>query len=137
MLSSKYKKFLFLFLVISSCTQEPKQIQLVETEPEHVINVPMFNADSAYAYVKTQVDFGPRIPGTKAHEACAQFMITQLIRFADSVIVQHGSVTAFDKKNLEFKNIIAQFSPHQKRRILLCAHWDTRPWADQDTVRKS
>jgi len=134
-ITSRNIPFIFL-LFLFSCAQEKKKTETTETKPERVISVPSFNSDTAYAYVKTQVDFGPRVPGTKAHEACAEFMISELKKFADSVIVQQGTVTAFDKKKLEFKNIIAQFSPQQKRRILLCAHWDSRPWADQDTVRK-
>lgn len=125
-----------LLLFLFSCTQEKKKPETTETKPERIISVPSFNSDTAYAYVKTQVEFGPRVPGTKAHAACAEFMISQLTKFADSVIVQQGTVTGFDKKKLEFKNIIAQFSPQQKRRVLLCAHWDTRPWAEQDAIRK-
>jgi hypothetical protein len=52
------------------------------------------------------------------------------------MIVQKAMLATFDGKKIELKNIIAQFSPQQKRRVLLCAHWDTRPWSDQDSVRK-
>jgi hypothetical protein len=124
-----------LFLFIVSCTREPKKEVPAETKPERAIVVPTFNADSAYAYVKTQVDFGPRVPLTKAHANCAEYMATELKKYADSVIVQKGMVTTFDNKNIECKNIIAQFNPQQKRRVLLCAHWDTRPWSDSDTIR--
>src|SRR5256885_9604835 len=111
---TSFRLFLFLSLMVFSCTQEKKKPETTETKPERVISVPSFNSNTAYAYVKTQVDFGPRVPGTKAHEACAEFMISQLTKFADSVIVQQGTVTGFDKKKLEFKNIIAQFSPQHK-----------------------
>jgi hypothetical protein len=124
-----------LFLFIVSCTREPKKEVPAETKPERAIVVPTFNADSAYAYVKAQVDFGPRVPLTKAHADCAKYMVTELKKYADSVIVQKGIVTTFDNKNIECKNIIAQFNPQQKRRVLLCAHWDTRPWSDSDTIR--
>lgn len=134
----KYSAPLFLLLLfISACTQEPKKETSVETLPERIFSVPSFNADSAYSYVKTQVDFGPRVPLTKAHANCAEYLTAQLKKYADSVIVQTGIVTTFDGKKLNLKNIIAQFSPQQKRRVLLCAHWDTRPWADSDTARKS
>ena len=126
----------FLLLFLFSCAPEPKKETPVETKPERVIIVPTFNADSAYGYVKDQVDFGPRVPQTKAHADCAEYLATQLKKYADSVIVQRGMVTTFEGKKIECKNIIAQFSPQQKRRILLCAHWDTRPWSDSDTIRK-
>ena len=127
---------LILFLFLISCTREPKKEVPAETKPERVIVVPTFSADSAYAYVKAQVDFGPRVPLTQAHANCAEYLVAQLNRYADSVIVQKGMVTTFDNKNILCKNIIAQFNPQQKRRVLLCAHWDTRPWSDSDTIRK-
>ncbi|MBK7853867.1 MAG: M28 family peptidase [Bacteroidetes bacterium] len=34
------------------------------------------------------------------------------------------------------KNIIAEYKPEKTKRILLCAHWDTRPWADRDSIDK-
>lgn len=126
-----------IILFLFSCTQEKKKTETTETKPERIISVPSFNADSAYSYVKAQVDFGPRVPLTKAHANCAEYLTTQLKKYADSVIVQTGAVTTFDGKKLNLKNIIAQFSPQQKRRVLLFAHWDTRPWADSDTARKS
>ncbi|MBK5284264.1 MAG: hypothetical protein JJE25_02585, partial [Bacteroidia bacterium] len=88
---------LFLF----SCTQEKKKPETTETKPERIISVPTFNSDTAYAYVKTQVDFGPRVPGTKAHASCAEYMISQLTKFSDSVIVQKGIITTFDDKKFE------------------------------------
>lgn len=134
-MSTRHFPFILL-LFLFSCTQEKKKPETSETKPERIVSVPTFNADSAYAYVKAQVDFGPRVPMTKAHTNCAEYLTAQLKKYADSVIVQTGIVTTFDGKKLDLKNIIAQFSPQQKRRVLLCAHWDTRPWADQDPVRK-
>lgn len=123
---------LFLF----SCTSEKKKETPAENKPEHVAVVPVFNADSAYAFTKAQVDFGPRVPLSKAHANCEEYLVTQLKKYADSVIVQKGILNTFDNKKIECKNIIAQFNPQQKRRVLLCAHWDTRPWSDSDTIRK-
>lgn len=89
-----------------------------------------FSADSAYAYVARQVDFGPRVPGTASHKACADFLVAELGRFADTVVVQHSTATAFNGDVLPLTNIIGVFNPKQSRRVLLLAHWDTRPWAD-------
>ncbi len=94
--------------------------------------VPQFNADSAYAYVKAQCDFGPRVPGTDAHKQCAAFLEKSLRASCDSVIMQHGNVTTFDGKNLLISNVIGIINPTAEQRILLMAHWDCRPWADND-----
>ena len=105
---------------------EEKQKQL---EP---IKIPPFNADSAYGYVKTQVDFGPRVCNSVAHEKCAEFLIKKLKQFCPDVIVQKGQVKAFNGSMLNFKNLIASYNPGTNNRIFLCSHWDSRPFADHD-----
>lgn len=92
-----------------------------------------FNSDSAYAYAGQQVAFGPRVPGTPGSRACADYIIDNLQRFrADTVTVQTGEVKAFNGDVLPITNIMASFNPGAPRRILLAAHYDTRPWADED-----
>lgn len=93
---------------------------------------PEFRADSAYAFVQKQVDFGPRVPGSAAHAACKDWLVSTLEGYADRVIKQEGSMPVYTGKQFKFTNIIASFNPDQGNRILLCAHWDTRPFADQD-----
>lgn len=99
---------------------------------------PDFNADSAYAFVQKQVDFGPRIPGTTAHAACADFLQKKLQSYGAQVFVQTAKLETYDKKTFDLKNIIAAFSPEKTKRVLISAHWDTRPFSDQDPegVRK-
>jgi len=103
----------------------------IKEEPKEVF-VPGFNSDSAYAYVKKQVDFGPRVPGSKAHAECATWLVNTLKRFAPEVLVQDFKARIYSKETYNGKNIIATFNPGKKERILLCAHWDTRPFADHD-----
>ena len=92
----------------------------------------LFSGDSAYSYLKSQVDMGPRVPGSQAHNLCADYLESHLHRFCDSVIVQNARVKTFDSVNLDISNFVGIFNPESKRRILLLAHWDCRPWADQD-----
>ena len=92
-----------------------------------------FDADSAYAYVDRQVAFGPRVPGTEASAACATWLQDELVRHgADTVKTQTGVVTAYNGDRLPITNIMASFKPEARERILLLAHYDTRPWADSD-----
>ena len=92
-----------------------------------------FSADSAYEYIARQVEFGPRVPGTAAHDSCAEFLISEMERIGvDSIIVQRGEVTAFDGTVLPICNIISGINVDKARRVLLAAHWDTRPWCDRD-----
>lgn len=91
-----------------------------------------FDASSAYNFVKAQVDLGPRVPGTKAHAAGADWFVQTLRQWTPDVHVQDFSARAYDGRPLEGKNIIASFNAGAKDRILLCAHWDSRPFADHD-----
>ncbi|WP_143308461.1 M28 family peptidase [Chitinophaga vietnamensis] len=99
--------------------------------------VPAFQADSAYAYTAQQVSFGPRIPNTPAQQKCADWMISKLRQWADTVYVQRTTVTGPKKEHLPCINIIASFNPAAKQRVLLLSHWDTRPWADEDAFDKT
>lgn len=92
-----------------------------------------FNADSAYAYTARQVEFGPRVPGSEAHTACRNFIVSQMSAAgADTVGIQSGTMTAASGKNVPVANIFARFNPDKKKRVLLLAHYDSRPWADND-----
>ena len=73
-----------------------------------------FSADSAYSYVKQQCDMGPRVPGTPAHERCAQWLTASLRQWCDTVVVQQAPVTTFDGKQLNCKNIVGTFNPQAR-----------------------
>jgi hypothetical protein len=92
----------------------------------------VFDADSAYAYIAQQVAFGPRVPNTDAHRACADFFVNELQRHGAQVHIQNAGLTAYDDTRLQAHNIIGAYRPDLTRRILLCAHWDSRPFADHD-----
>ena len=93
-----------------------------------------FNADSAYNFIAQQVAFGPRVPGTQGHTMCRDYIVNTLRRVgADSIIVQNATVKAYTGETLPISNIIAGFNTENARRILLVAHWDTRPWADMES----
>lgn len=93
---------------------------------------PPFNADSAYASIETQLAFGPRIPNTAAHRACANWMAASLDRFGAAVTVQAANVTAWDGTNFAIQNIIGSYKPEARNRVLVSCHWDSRPFADKD-----
>ena len=127
-----YVMFLLSFVLLA-CKQVPQQPKI---ETKSVI-VPSFSSDSAYNYVKQQVDFGARVPNTKAHKACAAYLSSTLERFGAQVTEQHATLTAFDGTILNAINIIGSFQPEKKSRILLFAHWDTRPWSDNDSDKRN
>lgn len=96
------------------------------------VTVPVFNEDSAYNYVKAQTDFGPRVNNTAAHEKCATWLEQKLKSYTKDVTIQKAKVRAYNGASLNMKNIIASFNPDAPGRIMLCSHWDSRPYADWD-----
>lgn len=93
----------------------------------------VFDADSAYAFTAAQTAFGPRVPGTAAAEQCGDWLAGKLRQMgAANIQEQRAKVTAYDGTPLSIRNITAQFNPQAPSRTLLLAHWDSRPWADQE-----
>ena len=127
-----------LILLLASCNPKEPTKETSETKTVDVQHTPApdFKADSAYVYIKAQVDFGPRVPGTAAHANCADYLVAKLKSFGFETIVQRGTVQTFDKKQFTLKNIIASLKPDAQSRILVCSHWDTRPFADEDIKDK-
>jgi glutaminyl-peptide cyclotransferase len=128
------KKYLIVAIGTIFCLQACRsdQSKTEEKVVEAKLSSPDFNADSAYAFTKAQVDFGPRIPSTPAHSKCAEYLINKLKSFGTKVFVQEGPAQTYDGKKHQLKNIIAAFSPEKTTRVLITAHWDARPFSDQD-----
>ena len=106
-------------------------------QPQAPVVVPTFDADSAYHYTAGQVAFGPRVPNTEAHRQCGDWLESQLRRFGAQVTAQHVTLRAYDGTVLAARNIIGSYKPDTRKRVLLCAHWDSRPWADADPDPKN
>ncbi len=125
-----------LFISLGGCqTDKPGEEKKVRTD--HLsINVPDFNADSAYYFIEKQVSFGPRVPNTPAHLNCGDYLIARLKEYQSQVTIQEFQQKAYNGNVLNLRNIIGSFYPEKPKRILLAAHWDTRPFADKDSVRK-
>jgi Zn-dependent M28 family amino/carboxypeptidase len=84
--------------------------------------------------VQQQVNIGPRVPNTPEHTITGDFLVDALENFGGKVQEQKFEALTFDGVNLSLRNIIASFNPEAVKRILLAAHWDTRPYADKDII---
>ena len=125
------RKYIFLsFLIVAALFSSCKSNKQVE----EVLNPvgPAFIADSAMAYCQAQCDFGPRTMNSKAHDLCEEWIVNKFKGFGLEVETQKADLTGWDGTKLHSTNIIAHFNPQAERRILICAHWDSRPWADND-----
>lgn len=121
---------------INACNPDPKDGDQNDgdTTKQTVKVNNNFDMDSAYAYVQKQVDFGPRVPNTASHRACGDWLEKQLKTYCDTVYTQAFIAKSFKGDNWNARNFIGVFNPKSTNRLLLCAHWDTRPWADQDSI---
>jgi len=94
---------------------------------------PDFDGARAFDYLVAQCDFGPRFPNSDAHRECAAWLTKTLDSFAGNVERQDfSSRSAVTGDALHLKNISARYRSDSRDRILIGAHWDTRPVADFD-----
>lgn len=120
---------------LASCGNKSK---VTESEA-YATSAPAFCADSAMAYAQEQCDFGPRTMGSAAHERCGEWIMAQMARMGGEVKKQAAVFTLYDGKRVAGYNVIATFRPDSAAadsaagsRLMVCAHWDSRPWADND-----
>ncbi len=93
---------------------------------------PPFNADSALAFCAAQCGFGPRVMNGPAHDRCGEWIRAKFAGYGCEVASQRATLTGWDGTELSGENIIASYQPGMAERVLICAHWDSRPWADND-----
>lgn len=120
-------------LLFVSCSRQvpvPKtpapQAQFTITPP------PVFNGGEAFGFLQAQTAFGPRNPGSTGHQKCLDYLVNQLAHAVDTVSRQEFTADGYDGEKLALTNVFAQVNPKAGNRILLIAHWDTRPRADQE-----
>ena len=115
---------------LCGCGTTKKQV-----EQQPLVNI-QFNADSAYQFCAAQCDFGPRTMNSEAHERCAQWISQKFQQYGYTVELQKADLKGYDGTILKGTNIIASSQPStpnsQLPKVLICAHWDSRPWADND-----
>lgn len=126
---------LMIFSLLASC--DGKKQKPEEEKPVKSVAVPVFNKDSAFVFTEKQVGFGPRIPNSSAHRKTGDYLISKFKTYGAAVTTQEFEATTFDGKKIALRNIIASHYPEKQKRILIAAHWDTRPFADKDPVNKN
>ena len=118
------KRIVFIFvsiLLLASCAKKPA-----------TVSRPAFSADSAYAYCEAQMAFGPRVPNSSAHTYCAAWLMQMLRAAGADVTLQKGVLPDYSGREQQILNIIGHFGGYDRPAVLLCAHYDTRPWCDEE-----
>jgi hypothetical protein len=121
-------------LLLLSCggSQKSSSSETTSTTVEVQAVGPTFSADSAYEFCRQQCSFGPRTMNSKAHDECAQWIVRKFQGYGLTITEQRATLKGFDGTPLLANNIIGSYRPELSERILICAHWDSRPWADND-----
>lgn len=122
---------LLLSVALTGCKNQNQASAVQDTDTIAVTQV-QFDADSAFASVMAQCDFGPRVPGSAAHDRCGDYIVSRFKALGLSVSEQRTDQKAWDGKVLHTRNIIAAYRPELADRIIICTHWESRPWADAD-----
>jgi len=122
----------FTLLFLFSCKND-QETTAPKIEYVKNLTIPRFNSASAYHFVAKQVEFGPRVPNTDAHKATKNWLVSKLKEYGANVIEQNFTATAYTGEKLNSTNIIGQYNPKAKERIILAAHWDCRHIADKDS----
>lgn len=123
-------------MAFSGCIDErPKVSQSVNTgQSSQTIPriIPSFNGKRAFGQLLKQVSFGPRNPNSPGHALCLTYLTAEFRKLTSEVEIQEFTHDGYGNERLQLTNLIAKFNPQASQRILLCAHWDTRPRAEQD-----
>jgi len=123
--------FLTLILSAIGCKDDSNSSTASTTEVKP-IRIPAFSSDSTYSHIEKQLSFGVRVPGTDGHKACKDWMVSKFKSYGADVIEQDFTANIYTGEKWPATNIIAQFNPENKKRVILSAHWDTRFIAEED-----
>ncbi|NUN69979.1 MAG: M28 family peptidase [Bacteroidetes bacterium] len=118
-------------LLLTGCAQQQERPAAQTTPQRMEKRTPHFDGDRAFRYLKAQTDFGPRNPNSPGHRACMAYLENELKRFTADVTLQRFTHKGYNE-TLQLANVIARFNPGAATRVLLVAHWDTRPRAEED-----
>ena len=134
-MNAKHLRLVCVLLMLGCAKEHPRQQSETPGTRAGTVSsvvVPAFSGREAFRFLEAQTDLGPRNPGSKGHDRCLAYLEQTLVGLADAVRLQPFSHPGYDGTTLHLTNLIASFRPESSARILLCAHWDTRPRADRD-----
>ncbi|MFZ1731931.1 MAG: M28 family peptidase [Bacteroidota bacterium] len=123
---------LLLSILFAGCGSKEDQGSTMKSLFTPPVSSPAFDAQRCFSLLEQQVAFGPRVPNSAAHARCLDFFIHFFDSLGVAVEQQTFDITGHQGEMLQLTNVIARFRPTAKERILLAAHWDSRPFADME-----
>ncbi len=96
-----------------------------------------FNKTTAFNYIETQLDFGPRVPGTTSHDDCADWIRDELNETTDTILTHNFTIQKYSGPSYQCQNILGKINPQKENIVIFSAHWDSRNVAEKDTENQS
>ncbi len=125
-----------LLILVLGCGRTENRQKTESTQQQiPTMPVPAFSGSQAFEYLRQQCAFGPRNPGSRAHEQCLNFLTQQLQFCTGAVTRQNFPHTGYEHEPYTMTNVIATFNAPAAKRILIAAHWDSRPRSDRETSK--
>ncbi|MCA9099637.1 MAG: M28 family peptidase [Planctomycetales bacterium] len=92
-----------------------------------------FDGARSYGYLKAICELGPRVSGSPGMSAQQEMLTQHFTKLGAKVTPQRFRYRhPQDGSAVEMANLIIEWNPEAKDRVLLCAHYDTRPYPDRD-----
>lgn len=99
------------------------------------VRVP-FDAARAMGYLEEICEIGPRVSGTDGMLKQRNRLIKHFREFGAELRGQSFDVAHPQTgKPVRMMNLVVSWHPEAKERVLLCCHYDTRPFPDRDRFR--
>lgn len=96
-----------------------------------------YDSERAMGYLQELCDLGPRPSGSAAMVRQQQMLEKFFSDRGASVSLQRFEIRhPEDGSDVTMANLIASWHPDRPQRYLLCAHYDTRPFPDQDPLNR-
>lgn len=122
--------FGFVLLWAQSPGRRPNRVQ-----PLTLDQIP-FDGAQAFKYLEQLCELGPRYSGSEGMLKQRELVVEHFKQLGAEVSLQSFDVRhPLDGSRVPMANVIATWHPERKQRILLCAHYDTRPFPDRDPYR--
>ena len=135
---------LFLWVVVAGCClaagylllldgRGPNQNAEAATSQLHLKDIP-FNGARAYEYLKQVCAIGPRRSGSQGMAAQQELLVAHFRKLGGQVSLQRFRIrhpldsSPLSMATVPMANLIVHWHPESRRRILLCAHYDTLPF---------
>lgn len=112
-------------LLVTGCPSSPNKPAEVNSVPTAPAAKSDFDGDKAFDFVRKQVEFGPRPPGSPELEKTRAYIIDQLRSFGLNVTTDDFQATT-PVGQKQMTNIVAELPGESSDIVIISSHYDTK-----------